>query len=401
MNPYVRPMVGSPTTLLSRCGESFGGCLLLVLPAVMLAGCGSVPASPERLTSLLREQVRYLPDKHLDTLVEEMRSKEMVFLGEVHGVPALHRVADDLVAGLASIRPVVYAWEGCYSVGPFYEAASLGVPNPLSPQQPIPPQIVAFNSTNLPARKILVTAVDVEHPIYHSKEHPVRYLTEMAGRSTSAAAREALGVRTPRLTATRSYDEVQDYLREIKGLFEEHAATFSPADQEEVRFALNLFEASNRYQHAFRGLIETAGNPENIRLEYYIKTIERARQKARERDAILVSRVGNWHTSLFVPCEAKHFAIDDPATKGKVMTLQMLPVYQDGTNESNQGIDLVAAVKPLMKPGCSCYLALPRMHGGARRALKYSRYFPGNRPVCDGILFVNATRRPVHSAVTR
>jgi hypothetical protein len=327
-------------------------------------------------------------------LLGEMKSKEIVFLGEVHGVPAISRAADDLVVGLASTRPAVYAWEGCYSLSPFYEAASLGKPNPLSPLQPIPPQIVAFNSTNLPERQIMVTAVDVEHAIYHSKEHPLRYLQEMANRSTSASVREALGARIPRLTSTKSYDEVQEYLRELNHLFQEHAATFSDADQEEILFALDLFEASNRYQHAFRGLIKTPGNPEQIRFEFFKKTIDRAYLKAYQRKAILVPRVGNWHAALTYPCEAKYFALDHPATKGKVMVVQMLPVYDERGKESTGGIDLVTAVKPLMKPGNYCYLALPPLHGAARRALKYSSYYPGNRPLCDGLLFVRAPKPP-------
>jgi hypothetical protein len=366
------------------------GAVLLVL----LVGCRSTPSSGERLTVLLQKHVHYLPEDHLDPLLGEMKSKEMVFLGEVHDVPALHRAEDDLVAGLAAIRPVVYAWESCYSMSPFFEADSLGRPNPLSPRQPIPPQIVAFNSTNLPARQVMVTAVDLEHPIYHSKEHPVRYLTQMAQRSTSAAAREALQARIPRLTATKTYAEVQEYLQEIKSLFQEHAATFSAADQEEIRFALDLFEASNRYKHASQGLIKTSGNPEQIRLEYFIKTLARAYQKARQREAILVARVGNRHVSLFDPCETKYFAADHPATRGKVLAVQMLPVYDDAAKESAPGIDLAAAVKPLMKPGHYCYLPLPGLQGGARRALKYSYYFPGNRPVCDGLLFVKAPRTP-------
>ncbi|HRY52062.1 MAG TPA: hypothetical protein P5186_28870 [Candidatus Paceibacterota bacterium] len=343
---------------------------------------------------MLKKHVRYLPDDHLDSLIGEMKSKEIVFLGEVHNVPALHRAADDLVLGLASTRPVVYAWEGCYSVSPFYEAASLGKPNPLSPQQPIPPQIMVFNSTNIPARQIMLTAVDVVHTIYHSKEHPVRYLTEMAHRSTSPAACQALEAHIPRLTATKTYEEVQEYLREAARLFQQHVATFSAADQEEIRFALDLFEASNRYQHASQGLIKTPENPQQVRYEFFIKTIDRAYLKAQQRNAILVTRLGGWHVNLTWRCEAKHFAIDNPATKGKVMAVQLLPVHDEGGKESAEGIDLVAAVKALMKPGHYCYLALPQLNGAVRRALKYSQYYPGNRPICDGLLFVKASKSP-------
>lgn len=379
---------------ISSYGSRFGRFLLVVVPAVLLAGCATAPPSPERLTAMLQKHVRYLPEDHLDSLLGEMEGKKIVFLGEVHSIPALHRAADDLVVGLAAARPVVYAWEGCYSLSPFYEAASLGRPNPLSPQQPIPPQIMAFNSTNIPARQIMLTAVDVVHTIYHSKEHPVRYLQEMASRSSSASVREALGARIPRLTSTKTYDEIQDYLHELRRLFQDHAATFSVPDEEEIRFALDLFEASNRYQHAFQGLIKVPGGPWQIRYEFFNKTITRAYQKAQQRKAILVARVGNNHAALTHPCEAKYFALHNRATKGKVLVVQMLPVYNEGGKTSTGGVDLAAAVKPLMKPGYYCYLGLPRLHGDFRRVLKSSDYYPGNWPLCDGLLFVRAPKPP-------
>ncbi len=343
---------------------------------------------------MLQEQVRYLPEHHFEPLLAEINSKEIVFVGEVHNVPALREAAADLVVGMASSRPVVYAVESLYSLSLFYEAASLGTPTLLSPNQPVPAPIAAFNATNPPERRILMTAVDVEHAIYHSKEHPVRYLTEMANRSASASARQELWERIPQLTATKTYDEVQEYLRDLQRLFQKHLATFSAADQEEILFALELFEASNRYQHSFRGLIKTAGDPEQIRHEYFKKTIERAWQKAERRKAILIAHVGNRHVELTRTLEATYFAMSNAATKGKVMAIQMYPSAHDSGKESSRGIDLVAAVKPLMKPGYACYLALPRLRGPARRALKYSQYYPGNRPVCDGLLFVNATNSP-------
>jgi hypothetical protein len=137
-------------------------------------------------------------------------------------------------------------------------------------------------------------------------------------------------------------------------------------------------------------LIKITGNAEHIRFEYFKKTIERAYQKAQQRKAILIARLGNWHANLTFPSEARYFAMSNSVTKGKVMSIQMQPVFEESGKESIQGIDLVGAIKPLMRPGYSCCLALPPLHGAARRALKYSQYYPGNRPICDWMLFVNA-----------
>jgi len=81
----------------------------------------------------------------------------------------LHEAAVRLTVYLASDRPVVYAKEAVYGAHPFLEAASLGKPNALMPTI-IPRQILEFNSKQPTDKKILMTALDVEHSIEITKK---------------------------------------------------------------------------------------------------------------------------------------------------------------------------------------------------------------------------------------
>jgi hypothetical protein len=86
----------------------------------------------------------------------------------------------------------------------------------------------------------------------------------------------------------------------------------------------------------------------------------------------------------------QYFAKRHPSTKGKVMSIRRIPVYQRSDTGNKKAWDIDAAVKPLMKEGAYCYLSLPQFQQRANHSLRWSAYYPGGRPICDGLLFVKA-----------
>jgi hypothetical protein len=146
------------------------------------------------------------------------------------------------------------------------------------------------------------------------------------------------------------------YLKNLKKLFLQHFGTFSSVDQEEILFSLDLLRASNRfYQYsAAGGIAEFFYRPLDIRQKYFSKTIERAYRKAKKRKAILLCLVGSSHiySDHKYKCEARYFAEHYPLTKGKVATINLVPLYSDireveGADvERHNGIDSI--VKALM-----------------------------------------------------
>jgi hypothetical protein len=356
-------------------------------PVIFLSGCAP---SRSQLTDLLQQNLIFLPDKNFESLPPEVKQKEIVFLGEVHNTPSLHEAGTRLAMYLASDRPVVYATEGCYGQHPFMESASLS----LQPQPRFDRSILEFNSKQPPDRKILMTAVDLEHTIYTDKKETVCYLQELAGCCTSTAARETLEKEIPQLTATKTFDEVDAYLLNLKNIFILHFNTFSPENQEEILFSLDLLQASNRYYRyeSARGIMKNILRPWDIRYKYFKKTIERAYQKAQKNDAIMLCRIGNGHVSLVRDCETRYFARDYSLTKGKVMAIQMIPLYED--NVKAEGCTIDSVVKELMKVDEYCYLPLKQLQANTKSSLKWSRYYPGGKPICDGLLFVKTRKKP-------
>lgn len=364
--------------------------VLVIGLAIFLAGCAAAPPAPENLTALLEENLVYLPHNNLERLVSQMKDKEIVFLGEVHKVSALRQTATELVVALASEKPVVYASESTYTQHPFVEAASLGNMNPLSPRK-LPAEFEEFNSRNAPERRILMTTLDLDHYIYGDKEGTVLFLKELANRSSSEAARQQLAATIPELTATKTEKEVHDFLRSLKRVFQQHFDSFPAVDQEEILFSIELLDASNLYYHVpHRHRAPWEPTSSRIRYEYFTKTIDRAYRKAEQRNAILLCRVGFWHAALTHQCEAQYFAKRHPSTKGKVMSIRMIPSYEQSDKVNEEGGDIDTAVTPLMKEGAYCYLSLPQFQQRAKHSLRWSAYYPGGRPICDGLLFVKA-----------
>ena len=347
--------------------------------------------APAQLNELLKQNLVLLPDDKFENLSSSLKENEIIFLGEIHKVKPLANAADRLAVHLANYRPVVYALECCYGAHPLMEAASLGNEKIINPML-YPETIRAFNSNQTADKKILMTAIDIEHAIYHTKKETKLFLQELANRSTSDAARRIIQKDIPQLTAQDTYDKMNRYLKKLKKVFLQHFDTFSPEDQDEILFSMELLTASNRYQYISKGLRKSWRNPHELRYRYFKKTIERAYQKAQKRKAILLCRVGSRHISLDYKCEARYFARDYSLTKGKVVTIRLAPLYYDTTKvddaDAEKHSDIDSIVKVLMKDYKYSYLSLSELQQNTNTSFKWSKYYSNSGPKYDGLLFV-------------
>src|SRR3989339_1719497 len=156
---------------------------------LLLSSCTSTikPAiTPVQLHDLLQNNLILL-DNNFENLPLSLKENEIIFLGEIHKTPQMIHAGLMLAINMANYKPVVHASESNYGYGLFEEAASLGNPKPNifkgwgnKPIQ-MPQCIQTFNSTQTIDRKILLTAVDLEHSVYHTKSDMVIILKELAG----------------------------------------------------------------------------------------------------------------------------------------------------------------------------------------------------------------------------
>jgi len=349
--------------------------------------------APERLTDLLKQNLVLLPDNNFEHLPSDLKENEIIFLGEIHKVIPLIHAAERFAVYLATSKPVVYAMELCYGLGPFMEAASLGHPKKAK-QGWSSKYIQAFNSKQTADRKILMTAIDIEHTIYHTKSDTVLFLQDLAGRSTSDVARGIIQKEIPQLTTQYTFGKVNSYLKKLRGLFLEHLDTFSSEDQDEILFSLDLLQASNWYHQydVAGGITEALMRPWDIRQKYFTKTIKRAYRKAQKRKAVLLCRVGASHINLGRKTEARYFARDYSLTKGKVVTIRLAPLYYDTTKvddaDAEKHSDIDSIVKVLMKDYKYSYLSLSELQQNTNTSFKWSKYYSNSGPKYDGLLFV-------------
>jgi len=380
---------------------------LCCVSLLFLSSCSSTTntaPAPEQLTDLLKHNLVLLPDIKFEHLPLDLEEKEIIFLGEYkHNVKPLHKIAERLAVYLATHKPVVYAMELCYGAHPLMEAVSLGNEKTINPML-YPKTIQAFNSSQTADKKILLTAIDIEHSIYNNKKETALFLQDLAGRSTSEATRRIIQEDIPQLTTQDTFDKVDRYLKKLKGVFIHHLDTFSLEDQEEILFSLDLLQASNQsYQYT-----STQGgdwkNPLvlrgwEIREKYFTKTVERAYRTAREREAILLCRVGVPHSFLTDKrYQARYFAKKYSLTKGKVASIGLVPLYYD-IRETNDNVtekhnDIDSIVKTLMKDNKYSYLSLSELQKNTDNSFKWSNYYGSSGPKHDGLLFVRIEKNP-------
>ncbi|MCE5187127.1 MAG: hypothetical protein LLF76_13480 [Planctomycetaceae bacterium] len=367
----------------------------IVILLTLAAGCVTPPPAQNELTRLVGRDLVLLPDKSLDSVSAKIIQKDVIFLGEVHQIPELYEAAYQIILLVAAERPLVYAKEMVYGMHPFLEDGSMGRANPVYTYTLAQP-LAQFNERQPPDRKILMTALDVEHTIEHDKASTVRFLQELVRRSSSQDVRDALESHIPRLTDTKSFDEVDAYLRELNNLFISNLKTFSAADQDEIRFSLDLLQASNTYRrhNATRWTdLRFFNQGVYLRYEYFKKTIVRAHEKAQQRNAALLCHVGNGHATYGSRWEAHYFARKYPPTRGKVFAIQMIPLYyeEDPNILSNphKDVDPIAIAAHSLMADCAwAWLPLQQFHKNANVQPRWSGYFPSGKPECDALLFI-------------
>ncbi len=356
--------------------------------------------SPAQLNDLLKQDLVLIPDENFENLPPSLKENEIIFLGEQHNIDPLIHAASRLAVYLANYKPVVYASESGYGLSPFMEAASLGNQKTAIPIR-IPECIQAFNSSQTADKKILMTAIDIEHSIYHTKSETVLFLQDLANRSTSDAASKAINKKVAQLTAQDTYDKMNRYIEELRKVFQQHYDTFSSEDRDEIQFSMDLLTPSNQYQYIRQGIEKSRQNPHDIRYRYFIKTIERAYRKAKKRKAVLLCRVGDWHVSLDNKREARYFAKDYYLTRGKVAAIKMVPLYYD-IHETNDIItgehsDIDSIVKALMKDDEHSYLSLSELQKNTNNSFRWSKYYSNSGPKYDGLLFVRIEKNSNHT----
>ena len=364
--------------------------IVLPLTLVIMSSCSlqtSTVSPPAQLNEIVKQNLILLPDSDFEYLPSDLKENEIIFLGEIHKVKPLIQAASRLAVYLATYKPVVYAVESCYGAHPLMEAVSLGSKKPISPM--LYTEIIrAFNSNQTADRKILMTAIDIEHSIYNNKKETKLFLQNLASRSTSSTASQAINNDVAKLTAQDTYDKMNHYLRKLKKIFLQHLDTFSPEDRDEILFSIELLEASNHYQY----IKEDWQSAQNIRYRYFKKTIKRAYKKAQKRKAILLCRVGTAHARLDYKLEARYFMKSYSLTKGKVASIGLVPLYYD-VHETNDTVteghnDIDSIVKVLMKDDEYSYLSLSELQKNTNNSFKWSKYYSNSGPKYDGLLFV-------------
>jgi len=366
---------------------------LYCVPLLFLSSCVLTTdrgTPPENLKSILAQNLVLLPDSQFENLPPSLKEKEIIFLGEQHRTKGLIQASNRLAGYLTTYKPVVYAMESCYGAHVFLEAASLGQ-SYINPKLMLG-EIQEFNSKLPENRKILMTAVDIEHSIYNNKKETEQFLQILANRCTSDVARRIIQKEIPQLTTQDTFDKMNRYLKGLKKLFLQYFDTFSPEDQDEILFSFDLLQASNRYQYICHGNKRDWQNPHDIRYRYFKKTIERAYRKAQKRKAILLCRVGAAHICLDRRTEARYFARDYSLTKGKVASVSLVPLYYDTTKvddaDPEKHSDIDSIVKMLMKDYDYSYLSLSELQKGTDNSFRWSKYYSSSRPKYDGLLFV-------------
>lgn len=373
--------------------KKFLCCVSVLFLSSCMSMTNSAPA-PGELRDLLKQNLVLLPDNDFEQLPSDLKENEIIFLGEIHKMPPLILAASRLAVHWANYKPVVYAVESCYGIHPLMEAVSLGAEKQINPM--LYTEIIrAFNSNQTTDRKILMTAIDIEHSISNNKKEAKLFLQDLASRSTSGAALQAINKEIAQLTAQDTFDKMNLYLKKLEKLFLQHLDTFSPEDRDEILFSMELVKVSNHYQ----SIKEDWRNAQKIRYRYFKKTIKRAYNKAQKRNAILLCRVGTWHASYDKKTsEARYFAKKYSPTKGKVASIGLIPLYYD-VHETNDTVteehnDIDSIVKTLMKDEEYSYLSLSELQQNTNNSFKWSKYYSSSGPKYDGLLFVKIEKKP-------
>lgn len=311
-------------------------------------------AIPENVVAFERalETCSYLPSTpedhgYLDPLLS---GKRILFLGESHYVPKIQAAEADLaIEARRRLGFGVLAMESLYSGWPFLEALSLDGGTSVTRDgrtaaesllvTPIRARVLAYNRKVPAGERLMVTAVDIDHAIYHTKPKTIQYFEYLASRSSSEVGRKELLAEIPTLLLVRNLEETLSYLSRLEVLFQAHEPSFLASDMEEIRFSLDLERNSARYQYGWRKEAMEIGaqkNPETeeLRGRFFRQSITRALHKAEAAGTSLICVVGGAHAikSEFGPgdsivgriAEARYFEMEFPGTLGRTASIMIM-----------------------------------------------------------------------------
>jgi len=109
------------------------------------------------------------------------------------------------------------------------------------------PEITRYNA-ELPVNdRIMVTAIDIEHSIRHSRELTVQFLKHLITCCSSNKARQELDERVSNLLKLNETKEIHDWISDLQDRFGMYSNAFPSETNEEVCFSLNLMHDSLDY----------------------------------------------------------------------------------------------------------------------------------------------------------
>jgi len=378
----------------------FAACSILVTPILR-------PKKLEELKLLIERQSVERPTmEDFSCVLPQVKDASAIFLGDSrHYIPEIKRIRLELSIFLAQHCDVkVIAFESMYGLHPFMEAESMGK---VKTADYVSSAILNYNNKVPEDKKVLVTALDVDHSINHSKSKTVKYFEYLAALSSSPKCTTALKQAIPKLLSLKERKELHRYLDELEKIFNQYKDTFSTKDWDEVSFSLKLMHASVDFQlitlkwqwaALSRGMsIRLA----EIRAEFFRKTIERALAKADVRKGKLVCIVGGAHITK-VPlgwednligkwAEADYFHRIHGNTQGKVASILVNALsfkgrpYKKKNDLDDIAYELIDDDSELL------YIPLTPLKDHAGE-LAWSKYFSKHGPKFDGVIFLkNAT----------
>jgi len=88
-----------------------------------------------------------------------------------------------------------------------------------APAGHVAPEILSYNVTVPDDRKLLVTALDIEHSINNSKPDTVKYFEHLGARSSSIECTIALEQAIAKLLFLKTQKELHRYLDELEAIY--------------------------------------------------------------------------------------------------------------------------------------------------------------------------------------
>ena len=225
----------------------------------------------------------------------------MVFLGEYpHECPDIQSAIADTAVSLAQRKQLrTLAAESVYALYPKLENDSgKGLPVNLVGQA-----INTFNSTAAEAERIIVTSIEIEHSVRHSRHQTARFFRYLSSRSSVPVVQDEMAGIASSLADLTDGKEIYDAAGRFESVFEMNTRSFDEDAIREIRFAVNLTRSSLAFDMPeHRGPNESFTTDElamfSSRAHWFRETIRNARQRLRHCGRGMICWVGMHHAAL-------------------------------------------------------------------------------------------------------